>query len=146
MSAQIIFREHKHLFAQGKSQFSAAHPYLATLCLTERVKPRDCVLCVPLNIADKNRAPKNRNARSGVRFLGKRSNKRIYAMRQILCAACTSSPCCDARSGFPSDHENSQASARREFCEKLLMSVFQLRAHVREFYARICEQYEGVIK
>ena len=36
LSAQIIFREHKYLFAQGKSQFSAAHPNLATLCLTGR--------------------------------------------------------------------------------------------------------------
>ena len=97
---------------------------LPTLWLTERVKPRDCVLCVPLNIADKNRAPKNRNARSGVRFLGKRSNKRIYAMRQILCAACTSSPCCDARSGFPSNHGKPQASARRGFREYLISHIF----------------------
>ena len=66
----------------------------------------------------RNRAPKNRNARSGVRFLGKRSNKRIYAMRQVIRAARTSSPCCDARSGFPSNHENSQATFRLGFRER----------------------------
>ena len=64
-------------FAQGKSQFSAAHPYLAIPCLTERMNVRDYIHCVPLNIADRG----------------------------------------ENRSGFPSNHENSQASARREFCE-----------------------------
>ena len=93
LSAQIIFREHKHLFAQGKSQFSVAHPYLATLCLTERVKPRDCVLCVPLNIARRG----------------------------------------ESRSGFPSNHENSQASARRDlreskrFTARLKTALFKKR-------------------
>ena len=44
-----------------------------------------------------NGVPENRNARSGVRFLGKRSNKCTRAWRQTKCAACRPSPCCDER-------------------------------------------------
>ena len=61
------------------------------------------ILGVPLK---NNGVPENRNARSGVRFLGIRSNKCTRAWRQAMRTACRPSPCCDeqrgeSRSGFP---------------------------------------------
>ena len=44
-----------------------------------------------------NGVPENRNARSGVRFLGKRSNKCTRTWRQAKRAACRPLPCCDER-------------------------------------------------
>ena len=86
--------------------------------LAERVKPRDSILCVPLN----NGAPENRNERSGVRFLGIRSNKCTRAWRQTERAACPPSPCCDMRrgenrSGFPSNRRRLFLSAQNNFRE-----------------------------
>ena len=87
--------------------FAPAH----TICceaLAGKVKPRDFIICVPFY-----GVPENRNARSGVRFLGKRSNKCTRAWRQTKRAACPPSPCCDERKEGENAAENAKAFERR---------------------------------
>ena len=87
--------------------------------LTERVKLRHYNNMCALKITG---SPKNRNARSDVRFLGIRSNKCTRAWRQATRAACPPSPCCDVqrgenRSGFPLKSQKFVLSAQNKFRE-----------------------------
>ena len=80
-----------------------------SICRKAHGKGEAAALCNMCALKKLNGVPENRNARSGVRFLGIRSNKSTRAWRQVTRAACPPSPCCDVlrgenRSGFPSNH------------------------------------------
>ena len=100
-----------------KSQFS----FLPSICrraYAERVN-----LCALYNKrALNNGAPENRNAQSGVRFLGKRSNKHTRTWRQATHAACPLSPCCDERK------ERKQAVSGEAACPRVFSEIKRIAA------------------
>ena len=69
-----------------------------------------------------NGAPENRNARSGVRFLGIRSNKCTRAWRQVKRAACRPLPCCDERK------ERKQAVSGKAACPRVFFGIKRIAA------------------
>ena len=122
-----------------------------SICRKAHGKGEAAALCNMCALKKLNGVPENRNARSGVRFLGIRSNKCTRAWRQATRTACPPSPCCDvprgeSRSGFPSDRTILQPSARREIGEQLSCAFENRVSQKAHPICRIPATFAGKVK
>ena len=124
------FARNQESLARGKPRFSAAHLNLSQTCDSFRKGEAAAFynMC-----AQQNRAPENR---SKARFLGKRSNKCIYAARQTPVRRAHILPCCDEpRQGKPGCRAKGEQRGFPPASRKNLLSAQKIfRELFREFF------------